>query len=299
MLGALSPDVDAVLMPQGWDIYLRAHELGTHSLIGALVVGGAAGVLVRLLRGGRASSLAVAGAIGAISHLTLDLLSGARLQLAWPLTSGRLSLPLVAMADTWLIAIFACVAVALILNRQRLQRAAWIGLAITATFFGAKTLLFVRAQAAVSHLRVTSGGEVFEARWGSLREWVYLERREGALQAWLVDGWRKQASLQLSWPVLDESPAVAASRRLDTVRNFLAVHELTFAVEELDASGGRAVWWSDLRYCWKPAVGDSRIDCGLWFGGVFDREERAVRQAVRLGSWTQTRAVPPSDETAH
>ncbi len=42
MLGALSPDVDFLLMPQGWDIYLRAHEVGTHSLGGAILVGGAA-----------------------------------------------------------------------------------------------------------------------------------------------------------------------------------------------------------------------------------------------------------------
>ena len=37
ILGALSPDADSVLMPAGWDIHLRFHEIGTHSLAGSIL----------------------------------------------------------------------------------------------------------------------------------------------------------------------------------------------------------------------------------------------------------------------
>ena len=36
MLGSLTPDIDAAFMPFGWDRYLRVHEIGTHSILGAL-----------------------------------------------------------------------------------------------------------------------------------------------------------------------------------------------------------------------------------------------------------------------
>jgi len=46
MVGALVPDVDLVLMPFGWDVYLRCHEVGTHSIAGACVLGGMVGAVV-------------------------------------------------------------------------------------------------------------------------------------------------------------------------------------------------------------------------------------------------------------
>jgi hypothetical protein len=46
-LGAVAPDVDALLMPAGWDVYLRAHEIGTHSVLGSLATACAAAALVR------------------------------------------------------------------------------------------------------------------------------------------------------------------------------------------------------------------------------------------------------------
>ena len=58
ILGALSPDVDFVLMPAGWDVYLRAHEIGTHSIPGLIVTGLGSAVLVRLaVRGSRFATL--------------------------------------------------------------------------------------------------------------------------------------------------------------------------------------------------------------------------------------------------
>ena len=98
VLGALAPDVDGVLMPAGWDIYLRFHEIGTHSLLGAVVLGAAASALVRIaVRGSRMRGLAAAAILSAALHPLLDILSGARIGIAWPFADTRISWPLVAM----------------------------------------------------------------------------------------------------------------------------------------------------------------------------------------------------------
>ena len=76
---------------------------------------------------------------------------------------------------------------------------------------------------------------------------------------------------------------VAASRSLETVRNFLSVHDLTFAVERAERDGRRAVLWSDIRYCWQTTPATENIDCGLWFGGTFDADGRALMQVVQVG----------------
>src|SRR5262245_59274465 len=111
-LGALSPDIDAVVMPFGWDRYLRVHEIGTHSIVGAIVCGLITGALVWIFKG-RASEdrrreysiLAAYASVAALSHVLLDLLSSARLKPGWPFIDTVVSLPIVAMADPWMLAL--------------------------------------------------------------------------------------------------------------------------------------------------------------------------------------------------
>jgi hypothetical protein len=45
------------------------------------------------------------------------------------------------------------------------------------------------------------------------------------------------------------------------------------------------VLWTDLRYCEAGPV------CGLWFGGEFGPDARALTQLVKVGEWILTR--PP------
>jgi membrane-bound metal-dependent hydrolase YbcI (DUF457 family) len=109
ILGALAPDVDGILIPFGWDIYLRAHEIGTHSIAGCALVACASAAIVRALtRRSRYVPLAAAAATGAMSHLALDVLSGARIRIGWPFLDARVTVPVVPMADPWFVAI--CVA---------------------------------------------------------------------------------------------------------------------------------------------------------------------------------------------
>src|SRR5688572_23712265 len=125
VLGALSPDVDLVLMPFGWDIYLRAHAAGTHAIGGAIVTGLGSAVLIRLcVRNTALPRLSGAAVIGALTHLAADIVSGARLQPAWPLATHIVSMPLVAMADPWTIGVVLAGGWAMWMHRQQLERGA-------------------------------------------------------------------------------------------------------------------------------------------------------------------------------
>ena len=153
---------------------------------------------------------------------------------------------------------------------------------------------------------------IFEARWASLTEWYVFDRSGDALTQWHVGRGMRPTRL-LVWPTIPESPLIRASRSLATVDNFLRVHDLGFAVEVPGAPGADGetqVLWSDLRFCRRvdqaadeaepapvvsapSAAGLTRMACGLWFGGVFDRGGRPISQVVKVGGWWQTRASGP------
>jgi membrane-bound metal-dependent hydrolase YbcI (DUF457 family) len=288
ILGSLAPDVDLILAPAGWDIYLRAHQVGTHSMAGGVLVACASAAIVRgLVRESRYAPLAAAAVAGATSHLALDVLSGARIRPAWPLVDTPVSVPLVAMADPWLVAIFLVCLVALWPGRMRLRTIAPFILGTAVGFLCLKAALLDRALQA-SPVDPRSPRAV-EARWGSLTEWEVFERTPVAIRSWHVSSRGGPATEGMSQAIGPESALVAASRSLDTVRNFLRAHDLGFPSEIPEADGRRAVRWSDPRYCWRAGA-DGAIACGLWFGGTFGPDGRALTQEVTVGAWTQTRA---------
>jgi membrane-bound metal-dependent hydrolase YbcI (DUF457 family) len=307
MLGALAPDVDALLMPVGWDIYLRVHEIGTHSLLGSLGIAALTALVVRLsVRGSRYAPLVVAAWAGGLSHLALDILSGAQVRLGWPFADGRLSLPLVAMAEPVVIAIFLIGSIVLLVRKRRRQRlAAIVVLAVTFLFLGLKAVLLTRAMSSLGGRSEQVVNRVVEARWASLNEWYVYDRTTDALQQRRVRAGGDPVLL-LSWPIGPDPPLVTSSRSLSTVRNFLQVQELPFAVQLADPTGVTHVLWSDIRYCRGPdgataattpvssatttSVGATGIACDLWFGGTFDDSGHVIRQRVQVGGWTQTRA---------
>src|SRR6185295_18938446 len=99
VLGALAPDADGCVAFTGWDRYLRVHEIGTHSLAGAVMMACAAAAVVTLFtRKSKYSRLVAAAAAGTMSHVALDVASGAPIRLLWPIARGRALLPLVAMS---------------------------------------------------------------------------------------------------------------------------------------------------------------------------------------------------------
>ena len=301
ILGALSPDVDSALAFAGWDRYVRAHQFGTHSIVGALVTASLAAALVAAVARGmrrrpdalpaprpRVAPLFAAAVAGAMSHIVLDLASGARIAVAWPMLDQRVSLPLVAMADPWFVAI--CVGGLLLL------RAAGIGLrtASRAAVAAAAIFLSLKAALLVTALRRAdihpAAVNAIEARWGSLTDWYVFERSTDAVRASVISSTGRPPILYLTQPLASSSKFVRASRSLDDVRNFVAVHEFAFANETAGEDDRVAVMWSDLRYC--EAAGR----CGVWVGGVFDRSGRAITQEVRVGGVVQRRpALAPRD----
>ena len=288
MLGALSPDIDVLAVWRGWDVYLRIHEIGTHSIVGSLVLGSAAGTLVYLMRRrARYTALVLAGSAGALSHIVFDIVSGASIRLGWPFLQGRASLPLVAMADPWLIAICAIGALGLWILRRRAFLVATTVVAAIVIFL---TIKGVFMAVAVPQWRGATGADnvvhhVVEASWSSLTQWDVSDRTATSLRKWRVDA-AGSPEMLFTIALRTDSPLVDASRSFDTVQNFLHVHDLGFPVVT-PLEDGMQVLWSDIRYCW------SSTECALWFGGVFDSGGRPVRQVVHVGQWQQTRPVSP------
>ena len=317
VLGALSPDIDAILMPFGWDRYLRVHEIGSHTVIGTVLCALLTAAVVSIVTRGVYGRLVFCAWIGAVSHLLLDLVSSARLRPGWPLVDTVVSLPAVAMADPWLLAL--CAAGGLSVWWFDSVRAARIVLGVTTAFLLGKAAAGTVAVNGYKTERERSGeptqARAIEARWGSLTGWRVFDRTAQGLRVWRVTAGERSV-LSFTWPLEEESALITRSRDLSTVQNFLRAHQLVFAgmVPE-PASGsprdGTLVLWSDIRFCWDPdspsspqlepfvqSRGGQRIACTLWFGGEFDAAGRPVREIVKIAGVTQSREVrsaPPHE----
>ena len=306
MLGSLTPDIDAAFMPFGWDRYLRVHEIGTHSILGALacaVLTG--GVIWPARRETRFTWLLGGAAIAALGHLALDVVSGAALRLFWPFADRHVTLPLVAMADPILLSLLVAGVIALIAaGRHRQRLAAGIALAVVGLFLSVKGMLALNALHAYESARPTEtvDARVVEAGWATMRDWTVFDRTESEVRAWRVKAGSPGADLLLHWPRPRLDGLVAASTAWPTVRNFQRPHDLQLVTIAAQTDGHVTVLWSDLRFCSdardRPSPGDQpvllgddgrRMACALWFGGEADADGRLVRQIVRVGTWVQTR----------
>lgn len=310
VLGALAPDNDSMVMLSGWDRYVRIHEFATHSIVGALLLAALTAAVVSTVarwrdrvRPGRppVAAFAVlfwAAAAGALSHLILDIVCGGRLRPGWPLVDGTVTLPLVAMADPWFVAICVAGVLARWPGGLRWGTASRAIVAATIVLLTVKGTLLMRAlQSSPAPVSMPA----LEAHWGSLTEWSLFERTPTALRAWTISSHGGPASTSLAHAISADTPIVRASRSLDTVRNFLSVHEFSFPVERAGADGrSEELLWTDLRYCWPTTADDAAgfragdaTSCAVWAGGRFDADGRALTQLVKVGRVVQTRPAPP------
>jgi membrane-bound metal-dependent hydrolase YbcI (DUF457 family) len=298
ILGALAPDIDGLLVPLGWDVYLRGHEIGTHSIAGALLVGAASGVVVAVWSGLRSArpfrpcltALMTAGTVGSLSHIILDLMCGARIRIGWPVLDARVTFPLIAMADPWFVAPCAVALVTALVVRRRMRVIAGGLLATILLLLSVKGVMLQRALS-LAPTRFESLSAL-EARFRSLTEWYRYERTADAVRAWRLNGATRTSTVTMSQSIVADTPLVAASRSFGTVRNFMRTHEFGFPRERAD--GDRTiVEWSDLSYCWPNEASTEIAGCALWFGGAFDPEGRALRQQVQVGGWVRTRPISP------
>jgi membrane-bound metal-dependent hydrolase YbcI (DUF457 family) len=321
VIGSLAPDVDAVLIPFGWDRYLLRHQAGTHSVLGSVVCAAAvAGALRPAIRGSRLPPLLLAGVAGCLGHLLLDLGSGAELQPFWPVIQHGLTFPLFAMADPWLLGFFVLSLLAISSGgRHRHRRAAFL-MTILAAFASVKAVLYRHARELEARAIPPAAFRRAESVWGSLVRWSIYETRADVVETWRVDATSEDVRLTRRVPRDLNDALVERSRAFETVQNFLAVHDVTFAVVSMSAPAGPAsrtvVAWSDLRYCdsavnvtgtpsgaslraswvafWAPTRGlgqASGVSCVLWFGGEFDPAGRPAAAIVDIGRLEQRRPV--------
>lgn len=311
LLGALSPDIDSVFMLFGWDRYLRVHEAGTHTIIGTLGCALAVAIVVRALaRKTRYRALVAAAWIGAASHVVLDMLSSARVRPAWPLVDTVVSLPMVAMADPWLVTLCVAGPAALWCSPAPRKRPAAAAVAAAiAGFLVIKAGLGLLAFSAYLNTIDQRGDmvqtRVIEAKWATLGTWNVSDRTASHVRSWRASA-SGSVHHALSHAVGEDTAIVAASRTLSTVRNFLRVHALGFTVTVPQAHGRQWVLWSDIRFCWDTATSPvpapqpivespdgARMACALWFGGEFDSSGRPLREIVKVGALTQERPPTP------
>jgi membrane-bound metal-dependent hydrolase YbcI (DUF457 family) len=287
---SLVPDVDAMVMPAGWDRYLIVHEIGTHSLLGAAAVAVLVAVLVRRWVAAPFWITGAAALAGSLGHVFWDTVSGAEIRLFWPLASGRAGGHLVAMADPFVLGGLSCGAAGVAVWRGRAQAIAAATLLMLAGFLCAKLLLqqaaFAVYDAAAAHRGEAVTAITQDARWGSLTSWWVYDATAERLRAWQVDGLTGGATLLFERVRAPGDQRVEASRSAPAVRHALALFDLAFAETWHSTGGGYEVRWSDIRFC----HADGR--CDLWFCAAYAADGAPVQQVVRVGRLVQTRPFP-------
>jgi len=261
--------------------------------------------------------LLAAALAGAMSHIVLDVASGARIRVGWPIVSPVVTLPCVAMADPWLIGISVVGLLALWPGRRHLRTVSRVMIAAAVVFLTIKGALLTRALRASSFTGIPL--TAVEAQWGSLTEWQVFERTPAELRAWNASARGGPKTLAMSRTLGPDTPLVRISRSLDAVHNFLAVHDFAFPIERQADYGRTEVLWSDLRYCWNDeagpnhlrqgyggppklraeaegpalhgAIGEGSLACGVWVGALFGTDTLPLTQLVKVGAVTQTRPV--------
>jgi membrane-bound metal-dependent hydrolase YbcI (DUF457 family) len=323
VIGSIAPDVDAILMPFGWDRYLVSHVRGTHTLPGALIVAAFVASVIRfvaqpLLRRPRTPwrLLWLAAIAGCGSHLVLDAVSGGTLHLLWPLSDAHLSFSLVAMADPVLAApLLLFLIVAWIWRRLAFHLTVAILIVMIAVLTAKGVSRHAAAQAyrgavtqptalpnSVGPNSVTPNSvtpnlakpptrPLIEARWASLSDWYIYDRTVTSVRAWRVNASTGRVEPYIEHILsgaltVDEAALIDASRRLDTVKRALSLFDFTFPDVIQRNDGTVDVLWSDISFC-RPGA------CDLRFGGQFDRSGRALEQIVVIGTVRQTRAAVP------
>jgi membrane-bound metal-dependent hydrolase YbcI (DUF457 family) len=234
MLGALSPDVDVLLLPRGWDRYMVAHESGTHSVLGALVCAASAATLAHAAWRGRYGPLLAATVLGAVSHLWFDLFSGATVRLWWPLVDARVgNLGAFAMGDPWVALWCLMTAIVIASRRDKRLRSAVISATVLALFVVVKTAIRLEAER-VFRAHVPAASEILILPvWASLTTWEVYGQDTTHVSQWIVDARTRSLEQRMTAPVLGARGAgqaiVAASLDWETVRNFRRTHQFAFA----------------------------------------------------------------------
>jgi len=285
VLGSILPDADAALTLGGFDLYLRAHASGTHSLPGSVVAALMLALALRgLVKGSRVLPLLVASWVGVIGHIFWDLADGSDIRLFEPLSDAVFGWHLVAMGEPIMLATLAAAALAAWRWPSRARRIAAAALVVLGVLLAVKktTQEWARALYAGSVVHHAPGAIAIAPTLGRLRRWTIYDRDGDRVRAWSVDGSSGTVTLAFEYRDAADAPAVMRSRELPVVRTFLALAKTPFARMERDGPHV-LVLWSDASSC-------SIRGCDVSFGGAFDGDT-PLYQLIRIGGFNQQRAV--------
>ena len=297
----LAPDLDAIVMPAGWDVYLRVHEAGTHSAVGGVLLAAAMAAAWRPFSRLAFRPLFLTAVAAVSTHILLDVISGATVRVGWPVLGDRTAIGLVAMADPWLAVPFVLALLVAVVSKWRIEQVAPVTFVLVAAILGAKVLS--RQTALIEYQTVADRAAVsrdVHAQWSSPRRWWVYEQTPDRLRLWDIDAWRPAATLVLERERALPGQMIEGEADLATVQNFLQAHHLPVRVStRTDTSS--TVYWSDLRFCFAPdprsgpepgsrlRPTQDAIACGVWFGGELNASGRIVRQFVTIGEFVQTK----------
>jgi membrane-bound metal-dependent hydrolase YbcI (DUF457 family) len=297
VLGSLFPDIDAVVVTRGFDVYLATHASGTHSIVGTLVGAFIVAFTLRALplrawgatgdksRGSRLLPLFAASWVGTVGHVVGDLANGSDTRVLEPFSSAVFGWHLVAMGEPIVIAILAAGLLAAWWRSAHRRQIAVATLILLMSVLVLKRATQSQARAVFARQTGRSSDAVaMTPRMGALFAWTLVERRDDRVTAWTVDTWTGTMTPDFELRDPAASAAVNRSRDLPVVRTLLRLARMPIARTE-NANGTQLVLWSDAANC-------SARGCDVSFGGAFDAAGAPLYQLIRVGGFTEQRPAP-------
>jgi hypothetical protein len=288
LLGSILPDIDAVLAPRRFDLYLLVHASGTHSLAGSAGEAIALALALTLIGPGgvRLVPLIAASWLGIAGHIFWDLADGSDISMLEPFSRSIFGWHLVAMGEPLVVGVLAAAVIGSWYRPTLARRMAIHGLAALSIVLLVKAGSQWAARAAYAQSipgRAAPSAVLVAPVLGSLSEWRVYDRVHDRVQAWNVSVLSGSVTLAFEQADAPAGPLIASSLAVPAVRELLARAGIPFARIETEA-GRPLVLWSDIRTC-------SAAGCDLSFGALFDSTQAPLYQVVRIGGFQQVRPV--------
>jgi membrane-bound metal-dependent hydrolase YbcI (DUF457 family) len=287
VLGSILPDVDGVLVPRGFEVYLRAHASGTHSCLGAFAEALALAVTLHtFVRGSHFVRLLAGASIGTFGHIFWDLANGSDMHVLQPFSNRVFGWHLISMGEPVVLAILAAAVFFAWRHPQHAQQMAVVTIVALVAVLALKVASQVSARGLYTEALHHDAPQAIEVApvMGRLFVWTIYDRAGDRVRAYRVDSRLRTTSLAFEYRDAPSSPAVERARQLPVVQTFLRLPTIPFVrIEHEEAHG--LVLWSDVRAC-------SMSGCNVSFGGAFDEAGAPLYQLIEVGGFRFTRPIP-------
>jgi membrane-bound metal-dependent hydrolase YbcI (DUF457 family) len=239
VVAGIAPDFDVVLGLVGGYAGAGLHRGVTHSLFGALALGGLAALVLRRTRW--AAFFAAAG--GVLTHIFWDSLNFWGVRVFWP-WNKHFSANLMHEGD-WIALAAVAIGAVLVWRGRRRPAIAWLALTVPA-FLGFQVWCRAHARELARTELPGRRAEAFAAPQLDCR-WVVLSEGGGDMRAHCVSSpFAKLLRPMLTVPVRDDF-FTRASQESPSVQEFVSKCPFAFAEEHPGNDGATVVVWRDLR----------------------------------------------------